>query len=136
MNTSMQKSLAILALGALGMTATSALADWNRGGYGHMQAYQQTKAYSQQIDARQDRQIQRIHAGMRAGKLTRAEFRELMQEQHQIRAMEQRFRSDGIIDAREFKRLDRALDVADRNIMAEKHDRQVRSAHGYNPWFN
>jgi uncharacterized membrane protein YebE (DUF533 family) len=55
-----------------------------------------------------------------------------MREQHDIRAMERRFRADGVIDAREFKRLDHALDVASRNIRAEKHDRQARNA--YRPY--
>ncbi|MGK2952521.1 MAG: hypothetical protein ACSLEZ_09075 [Thiobacillus sp.] len=135
----MKKTLGILALSTLGLMATGAQANWERGGqgYGHAQklAYQQSQAFSQQINARQDRQKQRIQAGMHKGKLTRAEFRELMQEQHSIRVMEQRFRADGLIDAREFKRLDRALDIADHNIRAEKHDRQARQAYGH-PRFN
>jgi uncharacterized membrane protein YebE (DUF533 family) len=138
----MKKTLGILALSTLGLMATGAQANWERGDqayghYGHAQklAYQQSQAFSQQINARQDRQKQRIQAGMHKGKLTRAEFRELMQEQHRIRAMEQRFRADGLIDAREFKRLDRALDIADYNIRAEKHDRQARQTYGH-PRFN
>ena len=143
----MKKTLGILALSTLGLMATAAQANWERGDqgyghgygydYGHAQkiAYQQSQAFSQHINVRQDRQKQRIRAGMHQGKLTRAEFRELMQEQHQIRAMERRFRADGLIDAREFKRLDRALDIADHNIRAEKHDRQARQAYGH-PRFN
>jgi hypothetical protein len=53
-----------------------------------------------------------------------------MQEQHEIRAMEHHFAADGLIDAREFQRLDRALDIASRNIKLEKHDRQDRYAYG------
>jgi len=114
----------------LGLMATGAQANWERDGYGHHEAYlQQTRAYSQQIDARQDRQARRIESAMRAGYLTRFEFRELMQEQHQIRAMEHHFRSDGRIDAREFQRLDRALDSASRTIRTEKHDRQSHPAY-------
>jgi len=133
----MKKTLGILALSTLGLMATGAQANWERGGYGHAQnlAYQQSQAFSQQINVRQDRQKQRIQAGMHKGNLTRAEFRELMQEQHSIRAMEQHFRADGLIDVREFKRLDRALDIADHNIRAEKHDRQARQAYGH-PRFN
>lgn len=128
---SMKKAFGILTLSILGLTATGAQAAWDRGGHGHPPTYQQTRAYSQQINARQDRQVQRIRVGQRAGHLTRFEFRELMQEQHKIRAMEQHFREDGVIDAREFRRLDHALDRADRNIRAEKHDRQ---AYGQKPW--
>jgi len=132
-NTLMKKTLGML---ALGLIATGAQADWERGGYGHKQAYLQSQAYNQQIDARQDRQQDRIRVGMRSGQLTRAEFRELMQEQHKIHAMEQRFRADGRIGTREFQRLDRALDMADRNIRMEKHDRQARHAYGYASRFN
>jgi len=139
----MKKTLGILALSTLGLMATGAQANWERGGqayghgYGHAQilAYQQSQAFSQQINVRQDRQKQRIQAGIHQGNLTRAEFRELMQEQHSIRAMEQHFRADGLIDVREFKRLDRALDIADHNIRAEKHDRQARQAYDH-PRFN
>lgn len=151
--TLMKKALGVLALSALGFAATGAQADWGRGGYDYGQgspahergehdfdrggyAFRQSQAFSAQIDARQDRQIGRIQAGARDGRLTRAEFRDLMLEQREIRAMERHFRADGFIDAREFQRLDRALDIASRNIMAEKHDRQARYADGYTPRFN
>jgi len=119
----MKKTFGILALSIMGLAATGAQAAWDRGGQGHKQAYQQTKAYSQQINARQDQQMQRIQAAKRKGNLSHREFRALMQEQHGIRAMEQRFRADGVIDAREFKRIDRALDSAHRNIQATNHAR-------------
>ena len=138
----MKKAFGVLALGVLGLMATAAHANWDgaqanrdRDGYGQghgRHAYQQSQIFGQQINARLDRQMQRIRAGQRAGHLTRFEFRELMQEQHKIRAMEQHFREDGVIDAREFRRLDHALDRADRNIRAEKHDRQ---AYGRKPWY-
>jgi hypothetical protein len=141
-STLLKKTLAALTLGCLGLVATGAQAGESRGedgyGYGHsalnrhsMQsahAYRQSQRYSQHINLRQDRQRERIQTGMRTGSLTRAEFRRLMQEQRHIRAMEHRFRADGRINAREFQRLDHALDLASRNIMAEKHDRQERYA--------
>jgi len=131
----MNNTLGILALGSLGLMATGAQADWNRDGYGQGgYASQQSNMFSQQVNARQEIQMERIQAGMRAGSLTRFEFNDLMHEQREIRAMEQHFRADGFIDAREFQRLDRALDVASQNIRAEKHDRQERYA--YNPRFN
>ena len=128
-STLMKKSLGTLALGALGLMATAAQAD-------PQHAYQQTQAYSQQVDARQDRQMERIKSGMHEGRLSRVEFRELMHEQRKIRIMEHHFRADGVIDAPEFRRLARALDVASRNIRAEKHDRQARHAYGHNPQYN
>jgi hypothetical protein len=127
----MKKTLALL---ALGLITTGTQASWDRNDQGYdRRAYQQSQRFSQQIDARQDQQRERIMAGKHAGRLTRAEFRRLQQEQREIRAMEQRFRADGLIDAREFLRLDRALNVASRNIRAEKHDRQARNAYG-NPY--
>lgn len=132
----LNKTFGVLALGIMGLTATGAQAAWDQDSQRHKQVYQQNRAYSQQVNARQDRQVQRIRAGKRAGQLSRFEFRELMQQQRNIRAMEQHFRADGRIDAREFKRLDRALDVADRRIRTEKHDRQARHAYGQTSWRN
>ncbi len=126
-----------LGLLALGLAATGVQANWDR----HDQAYerhvsQQSRFFAQQINARQDRQMERIEAGMRQGQLTRREYRRLMQEQHDIRAMERHFRDDGVIDAREYRRLERALDVASGNIRDEKHDRQARNAYGGHHEFN
>ena len=143
----MKKTFGILALGALGLMATAAHADWDgtqasrdRDGYGQGHgghAYQQSQMFGQLINARQDRQMERIQAGRREGNLRRAEFRELMHEQREIRAMENYFSADGVIDAREFRRLDHALDIASRNIQAEKHDdRQARNAYEPNRRFN
>lgn len=134
-STLMKKILGPLTLAALALAASGAQADWGRDGHDH--SYRQSRAYSQQINARQDRQMERIQSGMHEGRLSRFEFRELMHEQREIRAMERHFRADdGIIDAREFQRLDRALDVASRNIRAEKHDRQARNAYGHAYRFN
>ena len=76
--------------------------------------------------------MERIQAGKREGDLRRAEFRELLHEQREIRAMERYFSADGMIDAREFRRLDHALDIASRNIKAERRDdQQVRNAYDH-----
>ena len=138
-NTLMNKALGMLALGALGLATSGAQADWGHGDRGYADgghAYQQSRMFGQQVNARQDRQMERIQAGMRSGELTRREFRELMHEQHKIRAMEQHFRADGFIDAREFRRLQHALDLASHNIKDEKHDRQTRYAYDHQPWYN
>jgi uncharacterized membrane protein YebE (DUF533 family) len=134
-------SLGALALTAsLGLITTSAQADWGqqqRGHSDHGNRYtQQSRHFQQQINTRQDRQMDRIQVGMRSGTLTRMEFRKLMQEQHDIRTMARHFRADGFINAREFQRLDQALDRASRNIHEERHDRQVRYASGHTPRFN
>ena len=131
----MKKTLGVLTLSVLGLMASGAQADWDRDGYGQGHrghAYQQSQMFSEQINARQDRQMERIQAGRHEGNLRRAEFRELMHEQREIRAMERYFSADGVIDAREFRRLDHALDVASRNIKAERRDdQQVRNAYDH-----
>jgi uncharacterized membrane protein YebE (DUF533 family) len=133
-------ALGALAFASLGLTATSALADRDRherANFGHGdRGVQQSQQFSQQINARQSQQMDRIQAGMRSGNLTRAEFRELMHKQRDIRAMEQNFRADGFIDAREFHRLNRALDVASSSIREERHDPQTRYAYGGYPRSN
>lgn len=136
MNSTLRKTLGVLAIGTLGLAATGAQADWGRGyGYQHDgHAFRQSQMFGERINTRQDQQMERIQAGMHSGNLTRFEFRELMREQREIRAMERHFRADGVIDPHEFQRLDRALDVASRNIKLEKHDRQARYA--YTPWNN
>jgi hypothetical protein len=132
-NPLMKTTLGIL---VMGLMATGAQAGWTRDGHGQQQANQQSKAYSQQVHARQDRQLERIQTGLRSGQITRGEFRELMHEQHTIRTMERHFRADGGIDAREFRRLELALDRASRNIRTERHDHQARHAYGQPHWFN
>ena len=105
-STLMKKTLGVLTLSALGLMATGAQAGWDRDGYGQGHrghAYQQSQQFSQQVNARQDQQMERIQAGKREGDLRRAEFRQLMREQREISSMERNFRADGIIDAREFK---------------------------------
>lgn len=133
-NVSIKKILGLL---TLGLIATGAQANWEPGQsrHGHgLHESRQSRMFSQHINARQDRQMARIHAGMRDGRLTRFEFRELMHEQRRIAAMERHFRADGDLDAREYRRLDHALDMTSRRIWAEKHDRQERYAYSDAPW--
>jgi hypothetical protein len=125
-NLNLKTTLSILSLSLIGLTTGTANAAWGHDhGFEHGQ-YSQSRGYSQQINARQQTQMQRIEAGLRNGHLTRFEFRELMREQKGIRNMERRFRADGHLSHREYARLDRALDDANHNIRDEKHDRQAR----------
>ncbi len=78
--------------------------------------------FSSFVDVRQDRQREWIRKGVRSGELTPWEARELMREQHEIAALEQRFLADGYLDRHERQRLDKELDEAGRNIRIEKHD--------------
>jgi hypothetical protein len=139
----MKNTLVALALGGLGLMATGAQAahrggdyDQARHGRDHGAAFKQSQQFRQQIDARQDRQMERIQAGRRSGSVTPAEFRELMRDQRELRAMERNFLADGILDPREFKRLDRALDRASHDIRLEKRDHQARGSSGRSPRYN
>lgn len=146
-------TLVALALGGLGMLTTAAHAEHGPFGEGRSvhasnnsdayssrhdrREFHQSNQFIRQIDARQDRQRARLIAGKRSGELTRHEFRDLMAEQRDIRAMEQYFLADGIMDAREFRRIDRALDRAGRAIRSEKHDQQARNQRGgHGAWYN
>jgi hypothetical protein len=144
----LKNTLVAIALGSIGLIATSAQADGNRNGYESDHRVQDSRTMQnrhanphsrmliQRVNVRQNQQMHRIKAGMRNGSLTRNEYRELMQQQRRIRGMEQRFRADGSIDNREFKRLDRALDRASHNIRDEKHDRQARTVYDHGHRFN
>jgi hypothetical protein len=127
-----KQTLGILVVGSLGLMAAGVRADWDRDRHGQDgHAVRQSNMFVQQVNARQQQQMERIRDGWRAGGLTRYEFSDLMHEQGEIRALEHRFRADGFIDPREFQRLDHALDIASHHIRAEEHDRQERFA--YNP---
>ena len=136
-NTTLKHTLSVLTLGLMGLAAGGAHAGWDHNrDHRHGPDFKQSQQFSQEINARQDKQMQRIQAGFRNGVLTQFEYRELMRQQAGIREMEQRFRSDdGRIDMREFKRIDQALDMAGRNIRDEKTDRQARNGHNH-PWYN
>jgi hypothetical protein len=139
-STTFKHTLSVLALGLMGLAAGGVQAGWDHDhdhDYRHGQDFQQSQSFGQAINARQDKQMQRIQAGFRNGALTQYEYRELMGQQANIREMERRFRFDnGRIDAWEFKRLDRALDAAGHNIRDEKTDRQARNSYNYHPWYN
>ncbi|MFN3716850.1 MAG: hypothetical protein ACK4R8_09020 [Thiobacillus sp.] len=134
-STTTKQVLSILGLGLMGLAGGAAQATWNHDrDYRHEPAHMQNQQFSQAVNARLERQMQRIQAGFRNGALTHREYRNLMREQADIREMERHFRSDdGRIDWREFKRLERALDIASMNIRSEKHDRQARNT--YSPHF-
>jgi hypothetical protein len=115
---------------ALGLVTAHAQAGWEHDGQNLKHAYLQSQTYARHVDARQKQQMKRIQHGRQSGFLTRVEFRELMQAQRKIQTMEQRFRADGLIDTREFRHLDRALDRASHTIKVKSHGHQARHAYG------
>jgi uncharacterized membrane protein YebE (DUF533 family) len=127
---------ATLGMMALGMMASAAHANWDRDIHLRHYTAQQSRFYVQQIDTRQHQLIERIQRAQRQQLLSRAEFRALMHEQHQISAMKRNFQADGIIDAREFRRLDRALELASHTLRMTLHAHQARSGSGTPRRFN
>ena len=127
---------AAAALGMATMTtmATPALADgnWgNSGNYGRPAAHpayvqQQPLAGLRDINFRQEEQRARIERGFHRGAITRWEFRRLMAEQQDIRALKHAFVADGFLAPRERAELHRRLDIASSHIFTEAHDFQRR----------
>ncbi|NOT18291.1 MAG: hypothetical protein HOP20_09545 [Sulfuriferula sp.] len=67
-------------------------------------------------------QAQRIHQGVQSGSLTRQEAQNLAQQQHQIRAEERSYKSDGRYTPAERQDVHQDLQQASGNIYQEKHD--------------
>jgi hypothetical protein len=78
------------------------------------------------IDARQHNQAQRIRQGVRSGELTRREARHLRRGQHRIQRMENRAKADGVVTARERRRIHHAQNVQSRRIFNKKHNLPAR----------
>lgn len=125
----MKTALSVLTLGLLGASAHAGFYDHRD--YGRPNVAKQSQAYIQQVNARQAQQMRRIEAARRAGVLNRHEFSLLKHEQHQIRILERKFRADGVMNTREFQRLDRALNLAQRNIRMETLARNAYHGHSY-----
>lgn len=86
-------------------------------------AAQETPA-TPRVDARQERQDQRIENGRAAGQLTARETRRLEREQAGIQRIEDQAKADGAVTARERARLQRAQNNASRDVRRQKRDRQ------------
>ena len=127
----MKKTSISIALGvlALGFLAGGAQANWAPAHAPRGHAYEQSRAWIKETDRRLEQQAARIHRGLHAGDLTRREYRRLSAQHDDIRAMQRHFLADGRLNAQEFHQLDRALDAAHRDIVAERNDRQARPDH-------
>ena len=76
------------------------------------------------IDARQERQQQRIDQGVASGELNQREAGRLQKEQERIAGHEEKAKADGVVTKEERRKLNREQDRASRHIKREKHDRQ------------
>lgn len=129
------KTLCLVSVAALGLSAGVSQADWGYAGPQHNPwlGWQVNnggvvgKPQSENVDKRMDRQLQRILSGMENGQVTLREAVVLLREHEEIRGLERQYTGDGRLTARELADLDRRLDVASQNIRFEKRDRdQVR----------
>ena len=85
-----------------------------------------TSASADEIDRRQAYQEQRIRDGVRRGEITRREYRQLENEQANIREMERRAKADGFVDPWERAQISRAQTAASAHIYHESHDGERR----------
>ncbi len=76
------------------------------------------------VDARQERQQQRIDQGVASGELNQREASRLERQQDRIQGMEERAKADGVVTKQERRAIHGAQNRASRNIAKEKHDRQ------------
>lgn len=127
------KTLAIAALSSLTLMAGASQANDrghyertnfpDRPGFDHRGPDDfQHHAAGYSIDARQQRQMDRIMHGLRSGDLSRHEARDLMREQREIERMQRHYLADGHLTRGEWLQLDHRLDRAAHDIRAEKRD--------------
>ena len=76
------------------------------------------------VDARQERQQQRIDQGVASGELNQREANRLERQQGRIQGMEEKAKADGVVTKQERRAIRSAQNHASRNISREKHDRQ------------
>lgn len=76
------------------------------------------------VDARQERQQQRIDQGVASGELNQREAGRLERQQDRIATHEEKAKADGVVTKEERRKLNREQNRASRHIAKEKHDRQ------------
>lgn len=79
------------------------------------------------LDQKQQNQKQRIKQGVKSGELTKKETKRLAKGQAQLRKMERKAKSDGVVTKRERARLQHKATKESAKIAKNKHDRQKRA---------
>jgi hypothetical protein len=82
---------------------------------------------SPRINARQQVQRERIQQGVRSGELTRRETRNARADQRDIRQLERSYKSDGELTRAERRDLTQEQNQASRQLYRNKHDAQDRA---------
>lgn len=78
------------------------------------------------VNARQERQKNRIKQGIRSGELTKREAKRLRDEHSEIKQLEAAYKSDGKLTQDERKDLHHELNENSKKIRKQKHDGQTR----------
>ncbi len=76
------------------------------------------------IDARQERQAERIDKGVESGQLNQREAARMEKGQARVQKMEDRATADGKVTKAEKRRVEHAQDVQSGRIARQKHDAQ------------
>lgn len=84
--------------------------------------------YPENIDAREERQQERIFRGVQSGEITPREYRRLEKEQARIQAAENRMRPDGRLSPWERARLNAMLDRSSRHINQARFSQNYHGA--------
>ena len=79
------------------------------------------------VNQRQANQTGRIAQGVKSGELTHGEAQDLRTERHDIRELEQGYKSDGVLTHDERTDLHQQLNQQSQEIYEEKHDEEKRN---------
>lgn len=77
------------------------------------------------VDARQERQADRIQKGVESGQITEHEQKHLEKQQHRIEKAEAHAMKDGNISDKEAHRLNRMQNKASRDIRRARHNNKT-----------
>ncbi|MCA0177512.1 MAG: hypothetical protein LCH73_14705 [Proteobacteria bacterium] len=111
---SIRHTLTALALAALGASA-----------FAQAVAPAATASAPRTFAERQAQQQQRIDNGMQSGQINTQEAQRLQTEQQAIQKAQQKANADGVVTAKEQKRLNRMQDGASKDIHQQRHDQQA-----------
>jgi len=79
------------------------------------------------VDQREKNQKARIQQGVKTGELTVRETKQLIKGQKQLRKMERRAKSDGVVTKKERAKLHSKANKESAKIKKNKHDKQDRN---------
>lgn len=132
------KTLGLMAAASLSLMAGASQADagyygnhqgnpWLSGGpRQEAQRHGEFNARRDQLDQRQDQQLERIMNGLESGRLTQREAVTLLREHQAIASLARQYQADGHLGPFELRDLDQRLDLARQHIRFEKRDDERR----------